>query len=578
MRVLVISPYKGLKESIISIARSYPELEIETVGGNLDDAIVQINKLGFLQYDAIISRGETAKLLSKKVSIPVINIGISVYDFARAIKLSVAFEGKAAIVGFPYITKAAETLVSEFQQKIDIVTCNERKDIHEILDTLKVKGYKTVIGDVFACQHADERNFNSILLTSGKESIVRALEETIFVCRSIEESQKKISILKNIINNQNEKCLILDKSGNVVFSSNAKPFLSADDISHLNELFNEDTSVLAQYENRLYRVKASVSEEFRSFSFADINFLSDTSDYLYESNEPNSELLAVCKAAMRKNLPEMKQLIDNKKPVIIIGYPGNDNDYFAYSAHSAGSFNSKPLLTLDCSALDVKRCKTFTELINNTFSKHAEICLHIKNPELIPKSEVHVLNTLKNLVQNTSADVVITCNGNISKISKINLNVADFLNTYKDCVFTMSPLNDDSSCISDIVPACINEANQACGNQITTIDSSAMKAIESFDWTENIEQLYSVIYDAVSSSNKPSLDYKEVLQAFDRYKSISAAMSSQMDLSKTLEEAEDHYISLVLEEENYNYSKAATRLGIGRSTLWRKVNQIRSTK
>ncbi|MBR8644920.1 hypothetical protein KEH51_12790 [[Brevibacterium] frigoritolerans] len=40
---------------------------------------------------------------------------------------------------------------------------------------------------------------------------------------------------------------------------------------------------------------------------------------------------------------------------------------------------------------------------------------------------------------------------------------------------------------------------------------------------------------------------------------------------KTLGQLEEEIISRVLEEEEYNQSSAAKRLGINRSTLWRKI-------
>jgi propionate catabolism operon transcriptional regulator len=45
-----------------------------------------------------------------------------------------------------------------------------------------------------------------------------------------------------------------------------------------------------------------------------------------------------------------------------------------------------------------------------------------------------------------------------------------------------------------------------------------------------------------------------------------------IDLSKTLDEISVEVINLVLAEEKNNQSRAAKRLGISRSTLWKKLN------
>lgn len=49
--------------------------------------------------------------------------------------------------------------------------------------------------------------------------------------------------------------------------------------------------------------------------------------------------------------------------------------------------------------------------------------------------------------------------------------------------------------------------------------------------------------------------------------------SNGLDLNKTLEEINQDIIQQVLKEENYNYTRTAARLGISRSSLWRKTKQ-----
>ena len=48
-----------------------------------------------------------------------------------------------------------------------------------------------------------------------------------------------------------------------------------------------------------------------------------------------------------------------------------------------------------------------------------------------------------------------------------------------------------------------------------------------------------------------------------------------IDLSKTMDEIELDIINFVLKMENQNHSQAAARLGISRSTIWRKLNGAR---
>ena len=127
IKILAVAPYSGLNELISEVAGRYPELEVETLDGNLDIAVEQLSKVTISQYDAIISRGATASTIAKLVSIPVVDIGITVYDFMRAIKLAQNFSGKCAIVGFPSITEMAEKVIRDFTfSHAGIFTIHER--------------------------------------------------------------------------------------------------------------------------------------------------------------------------------------------------------------------------------------------------------------------------------------------------------------------------------------------------------------------------------------------------------------------------------------------------------------------
>ena len=47
----------------------------------------------------------------------------------------------------------------------------------------------------------------------------------------------------------------------------------------------------------------------------------------------------------------------------------------------------------------------------------------------------------------------------------------------------------------------------------------------------------------------------------------------QFSANETLKEIERKLIEQVLEEEDFNQTKAAKRLGINRATLWRKLKE-----
>ena len=56
----------------------------------------------------------------------------------------------------------------------------------------------------------------------------------------------------------------------------------------------------------------------------------------------------------------------------------------------------------------------------------------------------------------------------------------------------------------------------------------------------------------------------------------SCSLPQGFDMTGTMEEIEERIILSVLQDENMNYTSAAKRLGISRSTLYRKLKNGRN--
>ena len=66
-------------------------------------------------------------------------------------------------------------------------------------------------------------------------------------------------------------------------------------------------------------------------------------------------------------------------------------------------------------------------------------------------------------------------------------------------------------------------------------------------------------------------DDKEILTSSNNEKGIIESTEPINTVDKNLAQMEIELLRKVLVEENYNYTKAAKRLGIHRTTLWRKL-------
>lgn len=123
-------------------------MTIDIVTADLECGVTEVIKHSSTHhYDAIISRGATAKAIRRNTSIPVVEFPLSVYDILRSIKLTEHSSGEIAIVGFSDITSNAKLLCELLQYDIDIFPITRKEEIPPILESLKDKNYNFILCD-----------------------------------------------------------------------------------------------------------------------------------------------------------------------------------------------------------------------------------------------------------------------------------------------------------------------------------------------------------------------------------------------------------------------------------------------
>ncbi|MGH9968535.1 MAG: sigma-54-dependent transcriptional regulator [Pyrinomonadaceae bacterium] len=100
------------------------------------------------------------------------------------------------------------------------------------------------------------------------------------------------------------------------------------------------------------------------------------------------------------------------------------------------------------------------------------------------------------------------------------------------------------------------------------LEPDCIKALQTYSWPGNVRELRNVIERAVLLSEQKTIRFKDL--HFDGHAGRPAAY---LDSSLTLNELEKQHIERVLREEQGRVERAATRLGIPRSSLYQKIKK-----
>ena len=133
-------------------------------------------------------------------------------------------------------------------------------------------------------------------------------------------------------------------------------------------------------------------------------------------------------------------------------------------------------------------------------------------------------------------------------------------------------LSKRSSDIEELVEFFLRRISSENNRSTPMLVRQAYEKILGYDWPGNIRELENIIRRAVTLSNSDEINAYDII--------IPKLMISEDDntavdekVKGLLNEGQRTLILKTLNENNWNFTRSARKLGIGRTTLWRKVKK-----
>ncbi|EKN68947.1 Fis family proprionate catabolism activator [Neobacillus bataviensis LMG 21833] len=587
IKALVIVPYEGLYEMMKEMNQEVDDIQLEIRLGNLYEGVAIAKNAEMDGYHVIISRGGTASMIQEAVSIPVIDIQVSGYDVLRILTLVKGFSSKAAIVGFSNITHGAATICKLLDFDIQTYTITKEVEVKETLTKLKKQGYEVVIGDVVTVQAAKQLGLTGVLITSGKEAILEALEEVRRSYRLFSRLQQDVSLFRSILDCNEQAIIVINREENIVYENER----FAKDL-HWMELKNspevkkviQETALTGEKQTKTLHINQSFwhittcPQEEGMILFFEKNHLHQGVEQGRDMNSDAIEFQPFASytpmtgksESIQKVLKQINQYSKSSEPVWISGEEGNGKDVAAHSIYVKRETMNEPFITVYC---EVVREEQLKELMNDAFfEKYANGVLYFKN---IDKLNAYMQKELYQILQSEKdkkLQFLASSGDTIEEKVKSGQFHRELYQLLAPLKIHIPPLRERRHDIEDLVHVFISELHPKYGNGVVGIRQDALEELTNYDWPGNVEQLKKVIEQLFLESHSYYIEKEVVETVFKRLEQqeVNEAFTP-VDISGTLEEIEKQVISKVLEEEGLNQSKAAKRLGINRSTLWRKL-------
>jgi DNA-binding NtrC family response regulator len=266
-----------------------------------------------------------------------------------------------------------------------------------------------------------------------------------------------------------------------------------------------------------------------------------------------------------------EQLAASSCAVLICGEQGSNFDETAFYIHLHSTFAESSFAQIDCERIPNKQYEfLFTDKKSPLFTKGCTF--YFKGIDVLTsKQQEYVIAYLYGSARSENRFIFSLQKDNEAFCRK---PLYRYLCEYMNCGnIRILPIREQPNGIPSICASYINLLNISMGKQIVGLTLEAQMLVREYSWPGNRVQLRRVMQSAMMSCTSMYITDEDIKTAL-RTEALEVGWSAKLDLNlnQPLSEITRDIISNVLAEEGMNQSKAAQRLGISRSTLWRILN------
>ena len=321
--------------------------------------------------------------------------------------------------------------------------------------------------------------------------------------------------------------------------------------------------------------------------------------------------------AMREVYALTRQVARSRASVLLLGETGTGKELIAHAIHELSQRRNRPFVRVNCGALSESLLESelfghvrgaFTGAIDNRTGRfeaaHTGTIFLDEINSTTPHLQVKLLRALQERefervgdTQTIRVDTRVIAASNRDLLQEVAENRfrEDLYYRLNVVPVHLPPLRDRREDIPELVGHFLDIYNEQNDRYVAHIEPRALAALQEYDWPGNVRELQNYVERAVVTASGDELTYELLPQAvklgrqprtigiqmdFDTLTKelvqmgLDAADKSADDLhSRVVDHVEREVIQQVLVQCDGVQIKAASRLGINRNTLHKKLKQ-----
>ena len=628
IKVLLVAPYLQCKELADEVFRSFDCRDVSlqamyAVGVKFIDSLQ-------IDCDAMIARGATASALRTRYPhIPVIDLPVTGYDVIHAVhECGKRFQAKKiAVMGSDSMIYDVQRVSAVLDVHIECFRVMREEEAEQSIQTARQRGLEAVISGAMAVKIAADSGMNAVLIESGPEAIVSAVQEAVRTAQVAKHNQAVTERIKAIMDYAYEGVVAIDEQGLItVFNKTATEIAGIPAEAALGQHIRDilpETGLLRVLEtgepelgelqklngtmvakNRIpVKVKDRVVGSVATFQkvtelqqlegqiLKKIHHKSLSAKYSFNDIIGGS-------AAIRSTVDRIRKFSQVDSNVLLTGETGTGKEILAQSCHNSSGRSKGPFVAVNCAALPENLLESelfgyvegaFTGAIRGGkaglfemahqgtifLDEVSEIPLRLQGRLLRVLQEREIMRVGDDRVIPVDVRVISATNRDLKKLTATNEFRRDLLYRLDVLHVQVPPLRERREDIPLLLRHFFLLYSRKFRKTIEKVSPAAESLLREYEWPGNIRELRNACEQLTVLSEKNTIEAEDVLRVVDfgplpKPAPASNPLSAAPAPDLTPDPAA---IRQALQVTGGNKTKAAQMLGISRTTLWRKLSE-----
>lgn len=585
-------------------------------------------------YDVLVGRNFTVQALKKLYpNKAILGIPITGYDIIRAIyeARETYHAKKIGIIGKFFDAYGYENLEGISNCKLVIYPVDEDHPLDICVATAKKDQCDCIIGGYSIHAYQDDKNIHTVVIKVGKETIYKVFDEAIHIAQAIQKEREKAELFRTITQSSDSGIFYINVKKEIeVANQEARryyPMIGKADLHqpivqiapYMTNAIDECFEKGVEISNKLYHIQnTTISALYTPVRVQNditgivISFQDVTKIHLLESQirKQMSERGLNAKytfnhiiyksSLLRKTIENAKRYAKVSSNVLILGETGTGKELFAQSIHNASPRRHNAFVAVNCAALPENLLESelfgyvdgaFTgskkggkiglfELAHQGtifLDEISEIPFNFQSKLLRVLQEKEVRRIGSSTVTPIDVRIIAATNKSLKQLVANGKFRQDLIYRLDVLELYVPPLRARKEDISLLFSHYLIQYCNTLEIEVPLLSTEAENLLCNYDFVGNVRELRNLT-ERLSVLNHSNLITKEYMSSILYQEDIDIFnFTSDLDVSvpsdSLTDDDEKQLIMQILSKVKNNRTKAAKKLGIDRTTLWRKMKK-----